>query len=303
MRFIKNFIKKICPVPVLLFLERMRVLVQGMIIRVKILLHMPIKKKPSKLRFEIHLAEHCNLNCKACNNFSPIAEPELVDVDEFKRDFERLGSLFSGECERIYLLGGEPLLHPEIITLMKISRANFVKGDIDVFTNGILLTKMSPDFWKTCHDTNIGIIVSAYPINLTIDEIKALASNAGVKIQWAWGQSSQDRDLFVIRPIDVSGKQNAKVNFGICPRSVNCVMLSHGKLCSCSLVPNIYHFNKFFGESIPVLKENYIDIYEDLTSDEILSRLAEPIPACKYCSFNSKIIKWGISRKELTEWA
>ena len=27
-----------------------------------------------KMSFEIHLAEHCNLNCKGCDNYSPVAE-------------------------------------------------------------------------------------------------------------------------------------------------------------------------------------------------------------------------------------
>ncbi len=51
-----------------------------MLVRIKIILSLPLKPKRSKIRFEVHITEHCNLNCKACNNFSCIATPEFVDV-------------------------------------------------------------------------------------------------------------------------------------------------------------------------------------------------------------------------------
>ena len=300
---IKNFLKKICSFRVLVFLERIRYIILRLIVRTKIFLHLPIKRTPTILEFEIQLAEHCNLNCRACSNFSPIAEPEFVSIDDFERDFTRLGQLFSHECGRIYLLGGEPLLHKDIITLMKIARANFTKGDIYIFTNGILLTKMAADFWEACRDNNIGILISAYPINLPINEIETLANKYSVQFQWAWGQGSKDRDLFVIRPIDLSGKQNVKVNFGICPRSLNCVTLDHGKLFTCSFAPHVRHFNEHFGKNVPITEADYVNIYDDLTPDEILRRLARPIPACGYCSFDTKIIHWGISSKSINEWS
>ena len=28
---------------------------------------------------EVHLAEHCNLNCKGCSHFSPLAEKEFIE--------------------------------------------------------------------------------------------------------------------------------------------------------------------------------------------------------------------------------
>ena len=300
--FIKNFLKKHCPVLFLRLLERLRYIILRLIVRTKIFLHLPIKKKPAKLEFEIQLAEHCNLNCKACSNFSPIAEKEFVNVEEFERDFARLGHIFSHECGRIYLLGGEPLLHPDITTLIKIARSSFLKGDIFVFTNGILLTKMPAEFWNACREYNIAILISAYPINLPIREIETLGRKFSVKLQWAWGQGSKDRDLFVIRPIDTSGKQNPRLSFGVCPRSLNCITLEHGKLFTCSFPPHVHHFNKYFGKNIPVTKADYINIYDDLTPDEILRRLAEPIPVCRYCSFDTRIIDWGISKREISEW-
>lgn len=65
--------------------------------------------------FEIHLVEHCNLKCKACDNYSSIAEEEYLDIENFENDMKRMRELFSG-IQLIRLLGGEPLLHPNLIS-------------------------------------------------------------------------------------------------------------------------------------------------------------------------------------------
>ena len=113
--------------------------VKSLIIRTKIMLSLPLKPKRTKIRFEVHIAEHCNLNCKSCNNFSCIAEPEFVDVEEFRKDFARMGEIFSHECEQIYLIGGEPLLNPDIILLSwrphgRISRRATFPSSLTVFS-------------------------------------------------------------------------------------------------------------------------------------------------------------------------
>lgn len=261
---------------------RSRFVVCSMITRVKIMLSLPLKPKLKKIRFEIHLAEHCNLNCYACNNFSPIAEHEFVDVEEFRRDFARMAEIFSHSCERIYLLGGEPLLHPEINTLIKIARENFPEGDIFIFTNGILLPRMDDEFWQTCHNYNTGIILSAYPIKIDMEKVKSMADTFGVNFQYAWGESNSMRDSFTIMPMNLNGDSDAKLNFGVCKRAVNCITLHHGKLFTCSLLPTIKHFNRKFGQDLAITSEDYVNIYDDVSAEEVLRRMCQPVPACRY---------------------
>ncbi len=45
-------------------------------------------------------------------------------------------------------------------------------------------------------------------------------------------------------------------------------------------------------------------IYSDITSDEILNRLREPIPVCRYCvtAKPSRKFTWGLTRKDIHEW-
>lgn len=98
------------------------------------------------LSFEVHLAEHCNLNCRGCDHFCPLAKPAYTDLNVFQRDFKRLSELFHMEAGEIHLLGGEPLLNPQVEEFCKIARKNFPKATINIITNGILLPEMPDSF-------------------------------------------------------------------------------------------------------------------------------------------------------------
>ncbi|MDR2096978.1 MAG: 4Fe-4S cluster-binding domain-containing protein, partial [Spirochaetaceae bacterium] len=74
-------------------------------------------KKRKVLLFQVLLCEHCNLNCKGCGACSPLAGESYLDPASYEKDCERLSALSGGIVEYIDLLGGEPLLHPEIIKI------------------------------------------------------------------------------------------------------------------------------------------------------------------------------------------
>lgn len=270
----------------------------------KIILSRPLKDKRDKICFEVDLAEHCNLNCRGCSDFSCIAKPKFADIDEFRRDFARMGEIFGHECERIYLLGGEPLLNPEIISFMKIARENFTKGNIFVFTNGILLARKDSDFWQACRDNDIGILISAYPIKIDIDTIMEKAKNFGVSVKWAWDRNANEQDIFSVCAINFAGNSNIKLNFAMCSQANQCITLKHGKLYTCSFAPHVFTFNNRFNKNILITEEDYIDIYKNVNAEEILQKLSEPIPACRYCTTSHYVrtVKWSRSKGEISEW-
>ncbi|MDR0328557.1 MAG: hypothetical protein LBI05_09715 [Planctomycetaceae bacterium] len=75
--------------------------------------------------FEVHLVEHCNLKCQCCNHYAPIAEERFLDMETFEKDFERMSLLTGANVEFIRLLGGEPLLHPNLLQFFPIARRLF----------------------------------------------------------------------------------------------------------------------------------------------------------------------------------
>lgn len=85
---------------------------------------------------ETHITEACNLKCRGCSHFSVFAKPKHKDIEEFRREFERLHEL--GEIQIIRLMGGEPLLNPNFMDYLRIARQYFPNSTISLVTNGLL---------------------------------------------------------------------------------------------------------------------------------------------------------------------
>ena len=66
---------------------------------------------------EFPVVYHCHLNCAGCDHFSPLAEKYFMPTEVFEKDILRLKELTKGNMDAITLLGGEPLLHPDIETV------------------------------------------------------------------------------------------------------------------------------------------------------------------------------------------
>ena len=84
----------------------------------KLLTQHTIEMTPENLKVEILLSDHCNLNCQMCNHFSPIAVPKSLKLSEFKKDIQKLSKLTKGALGTLYLMGGEPLLNPELLDII-----------------------------------------------------------------------------------------------------------------------------------------------------------------------------------------
>jgi sulfatase maturation enzyme AslB (radical SAM superfamily) len=55
------------------------------------------KFKPRKaLRFQIHITDHCNLNCKYCGHYSPVANKKFLDPAVFEKYLQRIQELTGG---------------------------------------------------------------------------------------------------------------------------------------------------------------------------------------------------------------
>jgi len=99
------------------------------------------------LVFEVDIARHCNLNCRGCLHFSPLSKPKFLDISSYQKDICRLSKVFGGQAEKISLMGGEPLLNPDIIQYVKIARTYFPNAKLLILTNGVLLDRMPEEFF------------------------------------------------------------------------------------------------------------------------------------------------------------
>ena len=282
------------------FLKRLyyRLLVNPLIERMGITRCVP--RTEMDFQFEIALAEHCNLNCAGCDHFSPLAKPEFANYEEVERDFSRLSSLFHGRAKKVQLLGGEPLLHPELIKFLKMARGNFPDAEIVIVTNGVLLLDQPEEFWLACGENNIVISVSNYPIQLNHKEIEKRAADHGVVYHYcSTGKSSIMKHF----NLDVKGLQDSRKNFLLCYRANQCIYLQRGRLYTCTFAPTARHFSEYFNTTLTEVPEDSIDIYQANSAQEILSFLARPIPFCRYCMPGKENQHpWRQSKRAIEEW-
>ena len=287
---VRNLCKKLVPDRMLLLLRDYRAkfkLVTGV-------------KRLNMLQFEVHLADHCNLNCKSCNHFSPLAEEKYMEITDFENDCKRLGELTAGKVRFIRFMGGEPLLHNQITQFLETGRAYFPKAELIVVTNGIFLLEQHESFWKCCHDKNVYIQVSNYPVITDRDAIKTLAKKHKVTVDFVGGGKKM---LWHAMKLDENGQQNVSESFRLCAQSNAFIQLYKGKLFTCPTPAYIQYFNAYFDKNLQVTENDYVDIYKAKDIDEILDFLCNPIPFCKYCNVKSESnIAWDLSEKDINEW-
>lgn len=251
----------------------------------------------------LHLTDHCNLNCRGCDNFSPLSPEVFTDLSVFEKDCAKISKLSNGNIDEIQLLGGEPLLHPKIITFLEIARKYFPQNNINIVTNGILLTKQTDEFWKSCRENNIKIIVTKYPVKIDFRSIEQYAKAQGVEFSYYGNTESVDKTMQCI-PLDVEGKQDPTDSFLRCSRANRCVSVDNGKIYTCSLIPYVKYFNKYFDKNLIISSNDYLKIDEAKNIDDILKFVSTPAHFCRYCNMKGIIwdIGYGISKKDIIEW-
>jgi len=106
---------------------------------------------------EINAVDHCNIACMDCNHASPTAKMKTANPDVVFRDLSILSLFYKSAV--IKIIGGEPLLHPNMLALLKAVRSSSVSKHIILITNGILLSQMKDEIWAEIDE----IELSVYP--------------------------------------------------------------------------------------------------------------------------------------------
>lgn len=106
---------------------------------------------------EINAALHCNLSCRGCSHASPIAATWFADPAVVASDLRALSQAATPAYVRV--LGGEPLLHPDLRRLLAAIRGSGISGRLRVVTNA---TRLHLTPWEWIADVD-EIHVSIYP--------------------------------------------------------------------------------------------------------------------------------------------
>ena len=253
--------------------------------------------------FVLNILDHCNLRCRGCDHFSAIARKRFVSLEDITKDLARMSELFGEDVGRIGVMGGEPLLHPQLNQILMEARGRFPATAIQLVTNGILLMKQANAFWDVCRQEQIVIVMTKYPIDLDYGAISESAKAHDVAIEYREEIEAQEKRLYRI-PLDISGGQDPGASFSECFHANNCALLTEGKMFTCTVAPNIRIFNQRFGTHLPLQDEDYLDIYRAKTKHEVLQFLCTPKPFCRYCNVSERSFghPWERSKLDMGEW-
>ena len=256
-----------------------------------------LRLKPFLRYVEVHLVDHCNLNCRGCSHFSPIAGEWFADVNQYEKDMRRLTELFRN-VNTVRLMGGEPLLHPQIESFVALTKRYFPKADVRVVTNGILLPAMQDLFWEMCRSNSVILDVTVYPPLKGKEQFfRNLANSKSVKTDFhsvsAFSALYNDK-----------GDSDVKRSFLRCRSWQYCPNLREGRLYVCPVPAYVHYFNETFGSHVP--EDGWLDIHaQSLSGWDVLALLDKATSACRYCMFGWKPIRtfpWSHSTRSVKDW-
>lgn len=132
------------------------------------------------MALEVNAVHHCNLACVGCSHASPVAPVKIADPDQVQRDFAGLAGIVV--LDHVKVVGGEPLLHPDLAGLLLAIRRSGIGCRVRVATNGTLLHRAGWDWLAAADDVHI----SRYP-GTVIDpdamaELSARCDRAGKQL-------------------------------------------------------------------------------------------------------------------------
>ena len=255
-----------------------------------------LKKMP--LRLEFVVTDYCNLNCRGCTHYSPLAPKEFIESTMLFSQMEHLGKTCGDKVEQVYLIGGETLLYPHLTSAMAALRKAFPKQIIKIFTNGLILKKMSDEFWEAVKQNDVEIVITRYPINFDYDAAEELCHQKGVKLSTFADRSISDS--FFRFPLDLSKRQNKYLSHFRCYNR-GCVSVVDGFIYPCSISACVKHLNKAGGFNFEHKAGDRIAVEDIQSARQILKLRDNPVPFCSYCK-KVTIRPYDSSKREMTEW-
>lgn len=234
--------------------------------------------KLTRLSVEYSLTEHCNISCRACAHASPLLPEKYADLEGFTRDFEALTRAFHSEELRI--VGGEPLLHPQLLSFLREARRIGIADSIVLYTNGVLLHQAPEDLWSSIDELRI----SDYPgvrRRLTDAECAQLCETHGVTLYIE--RYKTFAQTLVGKRIEA---KLVKAIYRACQTATECHTVHDGRFYKCPMAPIMRSWLALRQIAFTSPASDGVDLHNNPTLRVDLERyLASPAPlaACNYC--------------------
>ncbi|MCL2438809.1 MAG: radical SAM protein [Coriobacteriia bacterium] len=237
-----------------------------------------LRQKPILHYLEYHVASQCNMNCKGCFHFSNLVDPDadFPSLEQFRQDIKRLSILF-GSVSIIRLVGGEPLLNPQLPQFISATREAFPKAKIALLSNGLRYKKIEGELLDVIKSADAEVQISLYqPMLARRDKMKRHFEQVDIR-----HHISDSVDRFA-KYVNMAGDSDPHKSVRQCPAS-RCTFLGAGSIARCPLPFNIEHFNRNFNQNIDMAHEK-LDIHDPKWDGFTLKKiLRKPMDSCRYC--------------------
>ena len=256
---------------------------------------------------DVDIVSHCNLNCAACCHFSPAAEPSYLALDSYRRDLEKLARIegVGQYFEAICLMGGEPLLHPELPAFIRTTHEILPQAQVRVVTNGLLLRSMPQEFWDAMVMPKTDLLITPYPIGFDYVALAEHAASRGVDATLGGGFSASDEQggFFLRTPLDETGSQDPNESFSACPLGGSTMQLLDGCIYPCNRGALLGIVNARFGTAFTHEENDRLELDRIGSVEEIDRFRRSARPMCRYCvSAIAERIDWRRSDVDRYEW-
>lgn len=247
---------------------------------------------------EMHIVDHCNLNCNLCSHFANYASPDYLKINSFEEQIIKMKEFFH-QIECLAILGGEPLLHPDLISFLVKAREHLPKAEIQLATNAILMKNYNEDFWNVLKQLRILLRITIYP-NTKVD--KEMLISRGTEYNIAMRINSINNSNWYDL-VNYKGNSDKKLAFNNCPSKI-CHTLYHGKFYLCPRPAYINILNAKNLINAVVNEDDYVDIFSNNAKNKLKKYMKhikknEPLEFCRWCVEKRVPIQWeGRKRSE-----
>lgn len=227
---------------------------------------------------EVNCTLHCNLRCAWCDHSSPHVGQWFLKVDDLEKDLAALSKFTT--MNDIRLVGGEPLLHPEIVAIARAAKKSGAVKKVTLITNGVLLHRAPEDIWQYIDR----LWVSRYPnVRTSMDDqaIRTLAASHSMKV------SIVNQPYFRIKTLSRpnSSPDWIQTIYNACDQRRTCRTIKDGYFFTCPPAA-------LFPERMPDVnrsdyqQSNGVRLDGTLESARAIHNYLnrkEPLPACAWC--------------------
>lgn len=225
---------------------------------------------------EAHVVDHCNLSCAGCCSLSPALPPRFTRPEDLARDLDLAKKTVAPRVFK--LVGGEPLLHPEVVALARVARRSGVAPEVSLTTHGFLLER-APD---ALFDALDALTVSLYPRPAlpedAIAHITARARAHGVRLNW----KRQDHFVTMDRAARCEDPEENRRVWDRCWLRERCHLVRDGYFYACT---RPVHFGSYHGAAFDPRGDGVPLEPTDSALPRVLAYLSrpEPLAACALC--------------------